>query len=242
MGIITLYHGSSNIIKEPKYGEAKKKNDFGIGFYTTTNIERAKEWACYWDVDGYANKYELKTDNLKIINLQKSPYTLLNWIGTILKYRKPKSLSGKPLAVCDFLIEKYAVKEIEEVDVICGYRADDSYFYFAKRFVTDQLALDDLEQAMRKGNLGEQLVLKSQKAFEQICFQKAIKARKDIYYDKYINREQEATRQVKELTNKGYDSNLTYASNIYDNGGVDDDGKKKRKHTRNFGLNHKAKI
>lgn len=33
--IKTIYHGSTDIVKIPKYGYGKENNDYGIGFYCT---------------------------------------------------------------------------------------------------------------------------------------------------------------------------------------------------------------
>lgn len=41
MGEIALYHGNDHILKEPKYGYGKSDNDYGQGFYTTKDKERA---------------------------------------------------------------------------------------------------------------------------------------------------------------------------------------------------------
>ena len=35
--IITLYHGSEKIVEAPAFGEGKRSNDFGLGFYCTEN-------------------------------------------------------------------------------------------------------------------------------------------------------------------------------------------------------------
>ena len=40
-----LYHGSTEIIKQPLVFEAQRFLDFGRGFYTTTNSEQAESWA-----------------------------------------------------------------------------------------------------------------------------------------------------------------------------------------------------
>ena len=45
---------------------------------------------------------------------------------------------------------------------------------------------------MYLGKLGEQIVLKSRKAFEQLSFQEAIYAEKETYYPKKMNRDQGA--------------------------------------------------
>ena len=56
-------------------------------------------------------------------------------------------------------------------DVIIGYRADDSYFQFAKDFIQGTISLKTLGEAMRLGKLDEQIILKSEKAIsnDKIC-------------------------------------------------------------------------
>ena len=46
MSNLTIYHGSSEIIKPPEYRKGTVYNDYGQGFYCTEHIELAKEWAC----------------------------------------------------------------------------------------------------------------------------------------------------------------------------------------------------
>lgn len=43
--MINLYHGSPEIIKEPKILDKQRLLDFGKGFYTTTNQNQARRWA-----------------------------------------------------------------------------------------------------------------------------------------------------------------------------------------------------
>ena len=40
--IITLYHGSEQLIEEPTFGKGKGNNDFGLGFYCTESEDLAK--------------------------------------------------------------------------------------------------------------------------------------------------------------------------------------------------------
>lgn len=37
--------------------------------------------------DGYSNKYTLDTEYLKILNLNSSDYTILNWIAILVEHR-----------------------------------------------------------------------------------------------------------------------------------------------------------
>ncbi len=79
-------------------------------------------------------------------------------------------------------------------DVIIGYRADDSYFTFAQDFVAGAISLAKLSEAMRLGKLGEQIVLKSDRAFEGLRFIGAERADAETWYEKKTVRDREARR------------------------------------------------
>ena len=79
-------------------------------------------------------------------------------------------------------LKEYFLVDISEYDLVIGYRADDSYFSFARAFISNEISLSQLNYAMRLGKLGEQYVLKSEKAFNQIEFISAELADNTIYY------------------------------------------------------------
>ncbi len=188
MGKLTLYHGSPIIIEKPEFGKGKANNDYGRGFYCTEHIELAKEWSCGLNTDGYANKYELDPQNLKILNLSDDNYTILNWLAILLQNRKirlstPIARRGK-----DWLIQNFLPK-YTEYDVIVGYRADDSYFSFARSFLNNEISLSQLSHAMKLGKLGEQYVIKSKIAFDTIKYIDSIPADNRIYYERRAKRD-----------------------------------------------------
>lgn len=153
-----LYHGSPEIIKKPVYGKGKTYNDYGRGFYCTEHLELAKEWACSENIDGYSNQYEIDLSKLKVLNL--SEYTILHWLALLVTYRKIRVSSPIQQRSIDWLKKNYLL-DLSEYDVIIGYRADDSYFSFARAFIGNEISLNQLSYAMRLGKLGEQIVLKS---------------------------------------------------------------------------------
>ena len=57
----------------------------------------------------------------------------------------------------DWLKEHFSV-DLTGYDLVRGYRADDSYFSFARAFLSNTIPLSTLSEAMRLGNLGEQVV------------------------------------------------------------------------------------
>ena len=187
-----IYHGSNKVIKEPIFGKGKVYNDYGLGFYCTESNELAKEWACNKDSDGYSNKYELDLSGLKVLNLNDKKYSILYWLTLLIQYRNFEIRSDLIRLSKEFLIENYSI-DISEYDVIIGYRADDSYFTFAQDFLSNRISLRKLEKAMKLGKLGEQVVLKSKKAFENIKFLDVEIANRNIYF---------ALRNVRDLASR----------------------------------------
>lgn len=199
MSKLVLYHGSPDIIEKPAFGKGKAYNDYGRGFYCTEHVELAKEWACTEGTDGYANKYELDTAGLSILNLSSDDYTILNWLAILMLHRKGRLSAPIAKQGREYLIQNF-LPDFQNFDAIIGYRADDSYFSFARAFVTNTISLKQLGSAMRLGKLGEQFVLKSPKAFEVIRFINYSVADNTVYYAKRKARDEEArAAYMKEL-------------------------------------------
>lgn len=199
MSRLILYHGSPDIIEKPAFGKGKTYNDYGRGFYCTEHIELAKEWACTEGSDGYANKYELDTAELSVLNLSSDNYTLLNWLAILMLHRKGRLSTPVARQGLEYLIQNF-LPDFQSYDAIIGYRADDSYFSFARAFVANTISLKQLGSAMRLGKLGEQFVLKSPRAFEAIRFIDYTVADNTVYYAKRKARDDEArAAYMKEL-------------------------------------------
>ena len=187
---LTLYHGSSLILKHPQFGKGTPFHDYGLGFYCTETLEVAKEWACSMAQNGFVNRYSFRTDGLSILNLTDGNYTILNWLSILLMNRKFNLSSdiaaqGKAYLVSTFL------PPYEDYDVIIGYRADDSYFSFASAFLNNTISLAQFERAMSLGKPGEQVVLKSEQSFSRLRFEESIHAEGTIYYPKKVTRDRE---------------------------------------------------
>ena len=188
-----LYHGSPLIIEKPIYGFGSDHNDYGRGFYCTEKEELAKEWACPTVKNGFANKYELDLSDLQVLYLNKDGYNILNWIAILLKNRTFQKRSPISRQASTYILAEF-LPDITGYDVICGYRADDSYFSYAKDFLNNGISVSQLSQAMRLGELGEQIVLMSEKAFNRINFIGYEIADGSIYNAKRMERENRARR------------------------------------------------
>ena len=184
-----VFHGSDHIVEHPVLNGGKRSNDYGSGFYTTESLEPAKEWACAKNTDGFANRYELNLKDLSILNLNTPEYLLT-------RYRSYWQTGSIAEEAKNYLQEHFFV-DPAPYDIIIGYRADDSYFSFAQDFVAGTISLKKLSEAMRLGRLGEQIVLKSQKAYDQIRFLDAEPADAKIYYERKAMRDREARQEYR---------------------------------------------
>jgi hypothetical protein len=214
--LIDIYHGSINMVEKPVYGEGKVHNDYGRGFYCTEHAELAKEWACSTGSDGYANHYQLDMTGLSVLNLNGPEYTILNWLAILLENRKFNVSEGLPQRAKAYLLENFKV-DYKKYDIIIGYRANDSYFSYAGDFVNGTLSLSDLSEAMRLGKLGEQVVLKSKKAFESLTFVEAVKASHEEYSAKYKMRDEEARGKYRQIASKPMAEHEVYVIDIIRN-------------------------
>jgi len=205
MSEITLYHGSTKIIKRPEFGKGNNHNDYGLGFYCTLEIELAKEWACATKSGGFANVYSLDLANLKVMHLDAPEYGILDWLALLVNNRV-FSIDATIIAESKEYLTAHFLPDTTDFDAIKGYRADDSYFAFATDFLSNTISLRQLSRAMRLGSLGEQFVLKSPKAFDTLKFIHSESADGEVYFvkryerdktarEQYLKRERKSTRQ-----------------------------------------------
>ena len=114
---------------------------------------------------------------------------------------------GLPSEAKTYLLEEL-LPNYDPYDLIVGYRADDSYFSFANAFLNNTLSLEQLRKAMFLGKLGEQVVLKSEKAFSCLTFKESIPIDSSQYYPKRQARDRQAREdfQKEELSSSPADA------------------------------------
>ena len=189
-----LFHGSSSIIEKPQYGYGKVYNDYGLGFYCTDSLEMAKEWGVTQNRNGYANRYELDCEGLRILDLNGPSFNILHWLAVLLENREFDVPSGLALEAKEYILNTFRV-DYQAQDAIIGYRADDSYFSFAQDFINGTISYRQLNNAMHLGKLGQQFVLKSKRAFDRIQFLGYEVAEHDEWYAKKMLRDRSARRE-----------------------------------------------
>ena len=168
-GVMPLYHGTKDSDLKVNFNFDNRNNDYGKGFYTTPDPELGKEWAysSYTKGDkGYLYKFMLDVSGLEILD-----FTMLDsmhWVAELITNRTINRDNREALQdTIEAFMSKYKL-DTSKYDVIIGYRADDSYFTYAEDFLTGAIYKDVLETALRNGNLGIQVFIKSEKAFERL--------------------------------------------------------------------------
>ena len=196
---MTIYHGSECIIPSPKFGGGYEHNDYGRGFYTTTNKELAGEWAVLaTGQDGYINEYTLNTADLNILKLDD--LDIKHWIAILMQYRKGRfeeiaiERKNKFIQIFEINTSPY--------DIITGWRADDAFFSYIDAFLNVGLSLENLQKAMKFGDLGTQICIKSKIAFDKIKFVNSYPAIASKYYSSAKNRDTNARNAFRQMPDK----------------------------------------
>lgn len=210
-----LYHGSDHIIERPEFGAGKKHNDYGRGFYCTENIELAKEWAVSEDTDGYVNKYSIDTSRLSILDINSEQYTMLHWLGILLKNRIFTLSTPLEREAKKYILDNFNIS-LDGIDIVKGYRADDSYFSYARDFISGVISYEQLSKALRLGMLGEQYCLVSQKAFTEIEYVGNEYVDSEEWHPRKMLRDMYARQGYRNMENEEYRKGELYITKIID--------------------------
>ena len=189
-----LYHGSDHIVEAPAFGLGKPYNDYGPGFYCTQHPDMAGEWAVGFDHDGFVNEYDFDTNGLEIVDLDALEFTTLHWLAVLLANRWFDVRAPIANEAREYLLANFVV-DLSKADVVEGYRADDSYFTFAQDFINGTISYRQLGNAMRLGELGSQVVVKSERAFSRLQFLDAQEAPRSVWLPRRERRDREAREQ-----------------------------------------------
>lgn len=218
-----LFHGSDKIIEIPTKKGGRIHNDFGQGFYCTPKLDMAREWACTEYPTAFVNHYSFEPGfDLKVCDLSGPDYHVLNWLAVLLANRVFQVEMDAPAAIKDYIIQQF-LPDLSAFDIIRGYRADDSYFQYAKYFLDGGMNIEQLRHAMHLGNLGEQIFLQSEKAFEALVFLSAEPVDKAIYQPRRQTRENRAREDFRQMKHSSKVFEGIFALDVYRNQMKNDD-------------------
>ena len=200
--MLRLYHGTTKPLDKPFYGGGIGHHDYGNGFYCSEDIEAAKEWACqHADVSmAYVYTYDLDMTGLSLLDM--NTLEPIYWLSSLAQYRygraETKAREARRLA----FIKLFPIN-CELYEVIGGWRADDRYFVYLNLFLNSDISYEAVVQAIKLGDVGQQVVLKGRKSYTQIrqIGDKLIVSREDYteYSAQYIEREARANAKLDEV-------------------------------------------
>ena len=212
-----IYHGSKIVLQNVKVKGSNPTNDYGPAFYLTDDLSAAKAWACRHDSPGVVNEYDIDArsyQNLKILDLtDKNKHSVLTWLAILMHFREINDSFKKDYSHLLTWLEKFYI-DVDEYDVVKGYRADDSYFRFPLSVIMNQLSIDDLEEVFMLGKLGVQYAFISKRAINLLHFNKSIEC-EDKYIGEYFKTVQEATRHFNALLSKPIDPTKRYMLDLW---------------------------
>ena len=198
-----IYHGSALVVSSPEFGKGREDNDYGRGFYCTEDKELAQEWAAADENGGFLNCYEIEDAGMRCFDLtlpdvrNTEPY-VLQWLAVLLANRNLRLGSPIEKRGKEYILSQY-LPDLSGYDYLVGYRADDSYFSFARAFLSNTITVGQLSAAMHFGELGLQYVLKSRKMFENIRFMEAIPVNGAEYWPRRRKRDETAREKYRKM-------------------------------------------
>ena len=147
-----VYHGSSEIIKNPDVKFSKKYLDFGSGFYLTSFENQAKKWAIRKGMrqnkPGIVNIYELK-DNWKDYNVLSFEEENEKWLDFVCACRKGETLN-------------------KDYDIVVGNVADDDVFKTVDMYFRGLWDKKRVLEELRYYKMNDQICIVKQDVLEQI--------------------------------------------------------------------------
>lgn len=152
-----LYHGSKNGIQGNIEPQSRRYCDFGKGFYMGTDKMQPLTLICNFP---QARFYTLEVDvnEINVLDIELS----IEWALFVAYNRgKMEDIKGTPI------YEKYQ-HFADNVDMICGYIANDRMFVVLDRFFAGEITDVALINCLSALKLGKQYVAITQKACQKI--------------------------------------------------------------------------
>lgn len=154
------FHGSKKGLSEVTVDGSRELCDFGKGFYLTNSYQTAVDFvADYSDSKVYA--FYLDDRDLKIVRFDIN----LEWVLAICYFR------GTLKKYSDAKVIKDIVKKVNEADVVIAPIADNTMFTIMNYFINGWVNSSVAQKALASANLGNQVVIKSQKALEHLHYE-----------------------------------------------------------------------
>lgn len=156
---MTLYHGSNMVMEKPRLIERNRFLDFGYGFYTTTNMAQA---------ENFAKKIIVRRGGTPIVNV----YEIDDNIGN--KLLKIKHFNAPDEEWLDFVsTHRNGTYDGEQYDLIIGAVADDDVYRTLQVYSSGLLTKEQALEALKIKKLFNQYVFATIEAISLLKFVKS---------------------------------------------------------------------
>ena len=150
-----LYHGSLEVVSEPRIITPNRTLDYGRGFYTTTSYEQAEQWVrrrkgTQHSV-GYVNVYELADilpDDIKQLRFD-SPTE--EWVDFVMRNRTEKGYE-------------------HSFDIVYGPVANDRVYAAFALYESNLLDKEGLIRELRAYELVDQILFHTEQSLQHLTF------------------------------------------------------------------------
>lgn len=151
-----VFHGSLEKVIEPEIRLPNRTLDYGVGFYTTTDFNQAKDWVTRHKGEtnvkqGYVNVYEIDLDEVKTLNTLWFDSPTEEWVDFVYNNRNIKGF-------------------IHEFDFVYGSVANDKVYAAFALYEAGILNKQELIRELKTYALVDQLLLHTDKALSYLRF------------------------------------------------------------------------
>jgi hypothetical protein len=152
-----LFHGSTQVVKQPNLKYCRKNTDFGKGFYTTTSKEQAEQWC---SILQKRNK-----NSSKIVSTFEFDDQLLKDNSFIVR-----DFNGVSEKWLDFIYANRNGYKTEFFDIVLGPVANDSLYATLQIFEQGIITKEQAIERLKTHTLIDQISFHSPKALETLHF------------------------------------------------------------------------
>lgn len=150
-----LYHGSLEVVSEPRIITPNRTLDYGRGFYTTTSYEQAKQWVrrrrgTQHSV-GYVNVYELADilpDDIKQLRFETPTE---EWVDFVMRNRTERGFE-------------------HSFDIVYGPVANDRVYAAFALYESNLLDKEGLIRELRTYELVDQFLFHTEQSLQHLTF------------------------------------------------------------------------
>lgn len=161
-----VYHGSIYVVEQPEIKSVNRPMDFGVGFYTTSIEEQAKQWALRKSKRNHSkaviNMYKFDKDEAKKhLRLKEFRTASREWIELILLHRKMKCYNKTGLGI-EGVHHSY--------DIVIGEVADDDIYDSIELYESGIISKEELTERVKHKSKNDQITFSTSSGLKYLSY------------------------------------------------------------------------